>query len=207
MLAQTAPILAELSAVERVLARERTAHAETRDALQHANLRAREARAALAAEASTGVLQLVRKAVVDATKGSSSAQQRLDQLYLILPPREGSQPQASACRRRDAAAKRDAAAYERLEEKVAAERERWQVRLDEAEARSRQLAIQLAQARTELRLAEHSASEWRERATTAAEKVRDQLEGRGRAEEAMAERVASLEKATDQARPQQLACP
>ena len=88
MLAQTAPILAELSAVERVLARERTAHAETRDALQHANLRAREARTALAAEASTGVLQLVRKAVVDATKGSSSAQQRLDQLYLILPPRE-----------------------------------------------------------------------------------------------------------------------
>ena len=162
MLAQTAPILAELSAVERVLARERTAHAETRDALQHANLRAREARAALAAEASTGVLQLVRKAVVDATKGSSSAQQRLDQLYLILPPREGSQPQASACRR-DAAAKRDAAAYARLEEKVAAERKQWQVRLDEAEARSRQLAIQLAQARTELRLAEHSASEWRER--------------------------------------------
>ena len=93
MLGQTAPILAELSAVERVLARERAAHAETRDALQHANRRAREARAALAAEASTGVLQLVRKAVVDATNGSSSAQQRLDQLYLILPPRDGSQPQ------------------------------------------------------------------------------------------------------------------
>lgn len=162
MLAQTAPILAELSAVERVLAGERTAHAETRDALQHANLRAREARTALAAEASTGVLQLVRKAVVDATKGSSSAQQRLDQLYLILPPRDGAQPQASACSK-DAAAKRDAAAYARLEEKVAAERKQWQVRLDEAEARSRQLAIQLAQARTELRLAEHSASEWRER--------------------------------------------
>ena len=143
MLAHAAPILAELSAVERVLTRERAAHAETRDALQHANLRAREARAALAAEASTGVLQLVRKAVVDATKGSSSAQQRLDQLYLILPPREGSQSQ--------------------VEEKVAAEREQWQVRLDEAEMRSRQLAIQLAQARTELRLAEHSASEWRER--------------------------------------------
>lgn len=161
MLAQTAPILAELSAVERVLARERSAHAETRDALQHANRRAREARAALAAEASTGVLQLVRKAVVDATNGSSSAQQRLDQLYLILPPR-GSQPQASACTK-DAAAKQDAAAYRRLEEKVAAEREQWQVRLDEAEARSQQLAIQLAQARTELRLAEHSVSEWRER--------------------------------------------
>ena len=162
MLGQTAPILAELSAVERVLARERAAHAETRDALQHANRRAREARAALAAEASTGVLQLVRKAVVDATNGSSSAQQRLDQLYLILPPRDGSQPQASVCTK-DAAAKQDAAAYKRLEEKVAAEREQWQVRLDEAEARSQQLAVQLAQARTELRLAEHSVSEWRER--------------------------------------------
>ena len=162
MLAHAAPILAELSAVERVLARERAAHAETRDALQHANLRAREARTALAAEASTGVLHLVRKAVVDAAKGSSSAQQRLDQLHLILPPRGGSHPPASACSR-DAAAKRDAVAYERLEEKVSAEREQWQVQLDEVEARSRQLAIQLAQALTELRLAEHSAFEWRER--------------------------------------------
>ena len=87
LLGQAAPILAELSAVERGLAHERAAHAETRDALQHANLRAREARTALAAEASSGVLHLVRKAVVEAAKGSSSAQQRLAQLYLILPPR------------------------------------------------------------------------------------------------------------------------
>ena len=40
---------------------------------------------------------------------------------------------------------------------------------------------------------------WR-RATTAAEKVRGELEGRSRAEEAMAERMASLEKASAMAR-------
>ena len=158
LLGQAAPILAELSAVERGLAHERAAHTETRDALQHANLRAREARTALAAEASSGVLHLVRKAVVEAAKGSSSAQQRLAQLYLILPPRGDSHLPVEASG--DAATKRDAVW---AEEKVAAERKQWQVRLDEVEARSRQLAIQLAQAHTELRLAEHSASEWRER--------------------------------------------
>ena len=65
---QTRPILSELTAVERVLECERAAHAETRKSLQAAKLRAREARTALAAEASAGVLCLVRKAVVEAAQ-------------------------------------------------------------------------------------------------------------------------------------------
>ena len=51
---QTRPILSELTAVERVLECERAAHAATRKSLQAAKLRAREARTALAAEASAG---------------------------------------------------------------------------------------------------------------------------------------------------------
>ena len=51
---QTRPILSELTAVERVLECERATHAATRKSLQAAKLRAREARTALAAEASAG---------------------------------------------------------------------------------------------------------------------------------------------------------
>ena len=137
----TAPILAELTAVERVLASERAAHAETREALEHAKLRAREARTALAAEASAGVLHHVRKAVADAAEGSSTAQKRLDQLYELLPPRFAPSAEPSAVEL--ALAKARVAA----EQQAASAAALWQTRLSEADARAKLLSVQLAQAR------------------------------------------------------------